>query len=130
MCARLLCQRCVGSHVLFTCRRLYFVVAVGGFANVFFLILGIRVIETCFSGSVCFSLAACLRLITASFFFCLTFLDRRFVRWSDLAVSSRSLSFLEGVFVRLLTVGVLSSFIYNRLISSCQPETGALEDSH
>jgi hypothetical protein len=108
MCARFVCHRCVGSHVLLTCRRLYFTVAVGGFAKVFFFSRGRREIRTCFSGSGSFALA----------FFCRcswrTVLRIRLSRLSELAVSRRRRSLPLAVLVRLVTVGVLSSFIYNR----------------
>ena len=64
--------------------------------------------ETCFSGSVSFLLAL------ASFFFRLTVFDLWFSVFSFLAVSSLSRSFRDGVLFRLLTVGVLSTFIYRR----------------
>jgi hypothetical protein len=117
----LVCQRCVGSHVLLTCRRLYFVVAVGTCARTFFLIFGIRDTSTVFSGSVSGGF-----LFFASFFFCRTVLDRLFSALSDFAVSSRSRIFLDTPLVRFVTTGVLSSLIYQHISHALTSNTNQL----
>src|SRR5689334_4967426 len=103
--ARFECHRCVGSHVLCTCRLLYFEVALGRSARVFFLILGRRKVRIRFSalGSLS-SFFSCLFISLPNF-------DFLFRSCISFAISNRSRNFREGVRLLAVTVGVLSSFI-------------------